>query len=573
MNQSDQNPAPSPSPASGVGGVPFRDAFDAMQLGVTIADPMGRIVYVNAALAAMHGYEPKELLGKPSRIFGAQSARQTLTTQSLSEVTRWKRETLNRKKDGSTFPVLLMSAVFEDDNDRTIGIVTVCEDISERKQQEESGALQSLRDPLTGLASRLFLLQLIKRVVHRRERHPDHLFAVLYVDLNRFTMINESLGHDAGDIVLRTVAERLALSIRPTDVIARLAGDEFAALLDGVRDESDGTRVAERFIDAFDEPVRIGERDLYIDASIGIAMGDSGHVDPEQYLADASAAMKRARTIGQSTYEVFDRNVHRRATGRLRLETELRHAIDHGDLLVLYQPIVDVATARVVGFEALVRWKHADRGLVSPGEFIPVAEETGLIIPIGSWVLRTACAQLAHWRGQFPDHSDLTINVNLSARHLGQADVVEEVLLALGETGLPPQNLKLEITETMLMEDAEAQLLVLKALREAGIGVVIDDFGTGYSSLSYLRQFHVDTLKIDRSFLGEPDDEDAWELVEMIIGLARGMGVSVVAEGVETEAQHERLRKLDCDKAQGFLFSRPIDADAATDLLGSQPTT
>jgi PAS domain S-box-containing protein len=513
--------------------IPFRDAFDAIQVGVTISDVSGNIVYVNPAAAAMHGYQAAELVGQPSSILGAAAARTTVTQQSLSDVSRWKRETLNLRKNGESFPVLLMSDVLEDASGKALAIVTVCQDISERKQREEAEVRAALRDPLTGLASRSFFLSLLDRVVQRRKRRPEHRFAVLYLELDRFTMITESL-----------------------------------ALLDGIEDESDSVRVAERWITAFVESFRVGASDLFLSAKIGIALSDAGHDDAEQYLADASAALQRARAKGDADYEVFNRAVHKRFTQRLRLETDLRRAIDLEEFRVVFQPIVDLRSELVVGFEALVRWSHDERGFISPGEFIPVAEETGLIVPIGTWVLQTACQQLAMWRTRF-QHADLTLNVNYTARHLRRADVVDEVLATLDAAGLPPQCLKLEITETMLMEDAETQIGVLTALREAGIRVAIDDFGTGYSSLSYLRRFHVDTLKIDRSFLGATEDATAWDIVKMIVALASGMGVSVVAEGVETVGQKNILRELGCDLGQGYLFGRPMDAAAADRLLGS----
>jgi len=552
------------------GDIPFQDAFDDTQVGITITDLAGRIVYVNPALAAMHGYEPQELVGRPAGILGASAARQTVTRQALSDVTRWKRETLNVKKSGESFPVLLMSDVMEDAAGQMLGIVTVCQDISERKQQEEAEVRAALRDPLTGLATRTFFLLLLDRVIKRRQRHPEHRFAVLYLDVDRFTLITESLGHEAADELLVTLAERLAASVRPSDTLARVSADVFVALLDDIDDDGDGALVAKRWVGELEKPFRVGGSELFLSAKIGIAVSDADHDDAEQYLADASAAQERARARGDVGYEIFDRKVHKRFTQRIKLETDLRRAVDQEEFRVVYQPLVDLQSELIVGFEALIRWSHDARGFISPVEFIPIAEETGLIVPIGEWVLRTACERLAAWRLRSPGR-ELTVNVNFSARHLKRAGVVDEVLATLEDTGLPPECLKLEITETMLMEEAEAQLEVLPALRKAGIRVAIDDFGTGYSSLAYLRRFDIDTLKIDRSFLGESEEASAWDIVKMIVALASGMGVGVVAEGVETVGQMQRLRELGCDIGQGYLFARPLTEEAAQQILDSAP--
>ncbi len=549
----------------------LRNAFDALQLGVLISDPSGLIIYVNPAAATMHGYDAAELIGQPARMLGAAAARRTLALDTTPDAQHWIGEALNVKKGGELFPVLVGSDLLVDASGQTLGTVIIYQDVSEQKRQEEAAIRASLRDPLTGLASRAFLLQLLERMVQRRRRHPEHRFAVLYLDLDRFALINNSLGHAAGDALLTEVARRLAASTRPNDIVARVASDEFVALLDDIRDESDGSRVAQRWLAALEQPFPVVGGEVFLAATIGIALSDAAHEGAEPYLTDASVALQRARSQGVATYQVSDPEAHQRSAMRLRLETDLRRAIEHDQLRVFYQPIVDLRSERVVGLEALVRWQHDERGLLPPAEFISVAEETGLILPIGAWVLRSACRQLAAWRQRWPGLGPLTVNVNVSARHLRQADIVDQVRATLAETGLPPENLKLEITETMLMDDAESQLKAVGALRHAAIGVVIDDFGTGYSSLSYLRRFRVDTLKIDRSFVRASEEAEAWAIVSMIVALARWMGISVVAEGVEQADQKLRLRELGCELAQGYLFGRPADADATERLLGSPP--
>lgn len=545
----------------------IRRALDTLPLGVTMTDAQGRIVYTNPADARMHGYTPDELLGRPGRILGAPSARQTLSVEELHAVEEWSRETLNVRKDGSTFPVRLWSEAIRDDDGTFLGMITVTEDISERTEAERADQLDALVDPLTGLASRTFFLELLRRAARRLHRHPDYRFAILYLDLDRFSLINESLGHAVGDELLSAVADRLRDRIRENDVAARIAGDEFAVLLDEIRDDTDATRAAERILGSFTTPFTAAGREVFLVASMGIALGHPEQADARTYVANATAALDRARAEGEGRFQVFDRAVQRRASVRLRLETDLRKGIDRDEVVPVYQPIVELAGGTVIGFEALARWRHADRGMISPAEFIPVAEETGLIVPVGVRMLRAACAQAADWLARDLGGPDLKMHVNVSVRHLRHAGFVDDLREILDETGLPARHLELEVTESLLMVDAEAQISVLLALRDLGVGTAIDDFGTGYSSLSYLQRFNVDTLKIDRSFLGGPDDDGEWEIVRMIISLAHTMDVIVVAEGVETEAQRERLRDLGCEQGQGYLFGKPLEPDAAERCL------
>jgi EAL domain-containing protein (putative c-di-GMP-specific phosphodiesterase class I) len=349
-------------------------------------------------------------------------------------------------------------------------------------------------------------------------------------------------------------------------VAARIVGDEFAVLIDSLGELTDATRVATRIVARFEQPLAIDDRDVYLTPTVGIAVSQPAIADPGQYLKDASLALRRARGA-EAAFEVFDPVVHQRAVQRLQLESELRWGIERAELRIVYQPIVDLKSRRVVGLEALVRWAHPERGIVLPEDFIPAAEDTGLIVPIDAWVLREACAQLATWLATIPSSRDLALHVNLSARHLRQANVVEQVLQTLAETGLPAPHLKVEVTETLLMEEGDTQLGVLRRLRTAGVGTVIDDFGTGYSSLNYLRRFPVDALKIDRSFLTPEARGDGWEIVSMIIALAQYKRAVVVAEGVEESEQARRLEELGCDRAQGYLYGRPLPSTQIEELL------
>jgi len=554
------------TPSAPPPGTDFRPVLDVMQLGVTVTDSTGHIVYSNPADAAMHGYAQDELVGQPASVFAPPTARKTVTTGELPNLRSWRREAINRRKDGSVFPVRLRSDMMRDETGRVEGFVTTCEDVTDEKRERDAELAGMLHDPLTGLASRTFLLELVSRAMRRAERHGDYHFAVLYVDIERFKLINESLGHDLGDALLTRVAERLKDAIRPNDVAARIAGDEFALLVDALRAPEDAIVIAERIIAGLDDPLTVGGREVFLTPNLGISYGHASQVDAEQYLKQAREAMYSARKTGRSLYGVFEESGRRRATQRLQLETDLRKALEEDEFRAVYQPIVDLANERTVAFEALVRWQHRDRGMVAPGEFIPTAEETGLVVPMGWWMVEESCRQLASWQREFPG-LNVAVSVNLSVRQLRQPRLVDRMLESLAAESLPPARLKLEVTESMLMDDVEVQIAILRRLREAGISVVIDDFGTGYSSLSYIQRFDFDVLKIDRSFLPTGGGDEGWELVRMIIELAQDKGAAVVAEGVETEHHTKRLRELGCDWAQGFWFAKPLPPDEATARL------
>jgi diguanylate cyclase (GGDEF)-like protein len=444
-------------------------------------------------------------------------------------------------------------------------------DIADRKKVEETLAHDALYDPLTGLPNRAFLTNLFERAVRRVRRRHDYRFGVIFLDLDRFKLVNDSLGHETGDRLLAGVAERLERCLRPGDVVARLAGDEFCILVDSIRDTSDAIRVAERVQQELKTPFQLKGHRVFATVSIGIATSD-GESDVEHLLRDADTAMYRAKSRGRSRFEVFDTAMHERAMQILEMESDLRTALEHGQIRLVYLPVVSLESRRISGFEALARWDHPVRGLIPPSEFVPVAEETGVIIPMGQWVLAEACRQMSKWVARFPHMRDLTISVNLSARQLQQADLVEDLRRILQQTGVSPGQLKLEVTETVLMDDPAFSTSVVERLGQLGVQVQIDDFGTGYSSLSYLSKLNIDTLKIDRSFIGSlgvPGERAV--IVEAIIRLARELGITVIAEGVETVEQLESLRALACQHGQGFLFSMPVTADAAGELLATQP--
>lgn len=425
----------------------------------------------------------------------------------------------------------------------------------------------AFHDSLTGLPNRAMFTELLKAEIESSKRRDDHMFAVLFLDLDRFKNINDSLGHTHGDLLLVAFAERLERTLRPVDTLARFGGDEFAILLSGMSDATDAVRVAQRIHDELTKPFVLDKNSAFATASIGIALSSTGYDRPEDILRDADTAMYRAKENGKARYELFDHGMHAKAVSRLQLESDLRQAIEEKQFCVYYQPIVSLQTGRLSGFEALVRWNHPRRGLVSPADFIPVAEETGLIVPIGEWVLNQACVQVRQWQLDSPSHRSLSLSVNLSARQVAQPDLLDRIKGALETSRLSPHCLKLEITESVVMENAEAATLMFKQLRSLGVQLSIDDFGTGYSSLSYLHRFPLNYLKIDRSFVMRLTTENDNAIVRTISTLARNLGMEVIAEGIETEEQHQQLKMLGCEYGQGYLFSRPVDNEGVLNLL------
>jgi diguanylate cyclase (GGDEF)-like protein len=421
-------------------------------------------------------------------------------------------------------------------------------------------------DALTELPNRALLTDHLRLSIERSKRRVDHLFAVLFLDLDRFKNINDSLGHSIGDQLLVAIARRIESCLRPMDTASRLGGDEFAILLDGLEDFNDAIRVAERVQHELSQPFNLSGYEVYTTASIGIALSTTGYDHPDNILRDADIAMYRAKDNGKARYEVFDTVMHTRAVALLKLENDLRRAIERQEFQVYYQPIVSLASDQIAGFEALVRWQHPDRGMVSPDEFIPLAEETALITEIGHWVLFESCRQVKQWQATY--QRPLLLSVNLSGKQFVQPNLIDQIKGILRETNFDPRWLKLEITETVVMENAEAATTMLLQLRDLGVQLSIDDFGTGYSSLSYLHRFPVTTLKIDRSFIGRmcENDENA-EIVRTIMTLASNLGMEVVAEGVETEEQLAQLRELKCDYGQGYLFSKPVNSETAEALI------
>ncbi|WP_044873059.1 EAL domain-containing protein [Pseudomonas sp. LFM046] len=439
--------------------------------------------------------------------------------------------------------------------------------VVERKRVEEQ-LIDAFHDPLTGLPNRALFADRLSRAVARGNRHRESTFAVLFIDLDRFKLVNDSLGHLAGDLLIIQVAARLGACLRQTDTLARMGGDEFTILLDDVDDADSPVRVAERLMAALEPPFFINGEQLYISASIGIAPSDLGYESAAEILRHADLAMYRAKTLGKHRFELFDRSMQEVAVERLTLENQLRQALHNGEFVLHYQPIVRLTGEQIVGVEALVRWQKSATERVYPGDFIQVAEDTGLILPLGLWVLREACTTMARWHREYPRPDPLTVSVNLSARQFAQHDLVLQVGSIIVETGIRPDCVRLEITESVSMADSERTATVLNQLHELGVRISIDDFGTGYSSLSYLHRFRMDVLKIDRSFVTQLDQcPEGRQIVQTILSLARNLGIEAVAEGVETAKHLAILKSLDCDFGQGYFFARPLSAAAFALLL------
>jgi diguanylate cyclase (GGDEF)-like protein len=441
-------------------------------------------------------------------------------------------------------------------------------DVTSRHAFEQQLQHAALHDTLTGLANRALFSKLLSQALARARRHPDYAFAVLFVDLDRFKVINDSLGHLIGDQLLKEVAWRLQGLLRTEDVIARFGGDEFVILLDNLGGPDHAHEIATRIREELKTPFLFGTHEICVSASIGITLGSSEHEKGDEILRNADIAMYRAKALGKNRHETFDAAMHDKAMARLALENDMRHALEWKQFVVKYQPIINLENQTIVGFEALTRWKRPDGQDVSPAEFIPIAEETGLIVPIGHWILSEACRQVAAWQQRYPMPSPLSVAVNLSPRELEQPGFVERIAEVLYETGIAEGSLHLELTERSLVDGSEASLARFRQLKALGVRLYLDDFGTGYSSLSYLHRFPIDTIKIDQSFINrmEANVKDD-TLVDAIIALAKKLGMEVIAEGVETEVQFRQLQATDCHFAQGHYFAAPGDREAIDSVL------
>jgi len=552
----------------------FRQLFENSPLAIAVQENDGRIRMVNAAFEKLFMFNHDELAGRIGL--------ECIVPQDLQEEARtmWRRqqrgqicslETSRMRKDGSTVQVFLLSFPIEINGLRE-GSYVIYQDISERKRAEEQLVHQSFHDALTGFPNRALLLDRLQQVLERSRQRAFPLFALLYLDLDRFKAVNDSLGPQMGDKLIALVAGMLKQQVSATDTVSRLGGDDFAVLVTELEAPREAMNLATRIQDEFIQPLQLDQHQVMTSVSIGIVVGPVAHERPELVLRDAEIAMYRAKEMGRRRIKLFQSTMREQAAEVLRLENDLRLAVERQEFVVHYQPLICMKTGRVKSFEALLRWQHPTRGLVFPDEFIAIAEDSGLIVPMGLLALEQACAQVRLWQQQVPEYADLDVSVNLSAKQFLQNDLIDQIDRAVERSGLDLEHLELEITESVVMENAQSARVMLQRLRSLGARLSIDDFGTGYSSLAYLQQLPVDSLKIDRSFVIRMDERSQdVEIVRAIVAMAHNLGKRVVAEGVETAAHARQLAAMSCDFFQGYYFARPVTAEQAGTLLQGAP--
>ena len=553
----------------------FRRAFDYAAVGMALVSPEGRWLQVNRALQKLIGYDEEALLATDfQHIIDPEDldlVQLHLGQLLKGDVPACQLELRYHHLHSYTVWGATGISLLSDPQTGAGHFIFQIQDITDRKRAEEQLIHSALHDHLTGLPNRALFIDHLKLAIKRARRRADDSFAVLFLDLDRFKVVNDSLGHAIGDCLLVGVARRLEAALRPGDTVARLGGDEFTILLEDLGDPAEALQVVARLQQDLARPFNFDGHEVFTTVSIGLAPSDARYERPEDMLRDADTAMYCAKAQGKARCAVFDQSMHSRVLETMQLENDLWRAVEREEFVVCYQPIMALADRRIAGFEALVRWQHPERGLLAPDMFIPLAEETGLINEIGRQVLRQACRQLRRWEEAYGDAvKALNVSVNLSSKQFLQPDLVEQVVAELTAAAIEPRRLRLEVTESLMVENVERANEVLRRLRDHGMQLSLDDFGTGYSSLSYLHHFPFNVLKVDRSFVAQIDSKDEnQEIVRTILLLAQNLGLDVIAEGVETESQLAALRRLKCEYAQGYLFARPLTAEAATELLAA----
>jgi diguanylate cyclase (GGDEF)-like protein/PAS domain S-box-containing protein len=551
----------------------FHSAFSHAAIGMALVSTEGKFIQANKAFSDMLGRNPAEMLTtrladlvNPEDIEALQAPVDKLVNGQLTTV---HTEIRGKHRDGTDVWMSINISLARDWQFRTHNLIVQAQDVSARRRAEAELFHNAYHDSLTQLSNRVHFDEQLNRAIARVQRHPEQRFAVMYLDFDRFKVVNDSLGHKAGDELLVNVARRLKAMLRETDVLARLGGDEFAILVEDLNRQRDAVELAERIHKELEKPIRLGHMDVAISASIGITFSTNNYHSSDDIIRDADIAMYKAKSKGKAQYALFDSSQHAHVSAQLQLETELRKALGKGQIYLEYQPICTLRDSKLVGFEALARWNHPERGMLEPSMFIPVAEETGLIVPLGNWVLAEACRQMRDWRS-IRDGNELRMSVNVSSLQLTHPDFVSHVGRSLQAAEMKPNQLTLEVTESVLMNGIENAVSTLTALRQMGVQLSIDDFGTGYSSLSYLATLPIDALKVDRSFIERMNREgEGGEIVKAIFKLGQALSKEVYAEGIETSAQLSQLRELGCEFGQGFLLSRPVNAERAGGILAA----
>ncbi len=547
----------------------FSQLFNNTPQAILILDTTGEIIDINKGFEALFGYHIEEIKGKQWQQIGVPVDRMEENEafyQSVLDGNTLRKETISLHKDNKLIHVSVIGFPLRYKN-RIDGYYYIYNDISQRKAFEKQLYHQAFHDSLTTMPNRVLFMERLGRAVERAKRYSDYAFAVLLIDLDRFKGINDSLGHLAGDTLLIKMASRFKSCVRNVDTVARLGGDEFAILTEEFKTTQEVIQVAKRIQNVTKLPFFIDDNEVQVSASIGIVLETRNYKTPENILRDADIAMYRAKAQGKARFKVFNKKMHEQVVESLKMENDLRNAIQKQELILHYQPIIAINNYKFEGFEALVRWNHPTLGIIPPSKFISIAEETGLIVPLGQWILSEACQQMKRWRQTFPEFPNFTMNVNISFRQFFEKDLLNFLSEVLRKNNMNPQFLKIELTESVLMDNEVSIIEKLNRMQSLGIKLAIDDFGTGYSSLAYLQQFPLDSLKIDRSFIKKIHEPEGMAIVKTIINLAKNLGLSVVAEGVEKKAQFETLKTIKCDNAQGFLFSRPMNKQAATTYL------
>lgn len=543
----------------------LKEAVECLPVGITITGGDGKIVYTNPAEAQIHGYTVEELLNREARQMAPHRLRMPMPLENLEKIGLWRRETLNQRKSGEEFPVQLTSVAVRNGEGSFLGVITACEDITERKAAEQRIVQLAYHDTLTGLPNRWMFQDRLGHALAAAARDGRQV-GVMFLDLDHFKDVNDTLGHEFGDKLLWAVAQRLAASTREADTLARLGGDEFVFILTHL-DELDGVAaVAERIQASFRLPFELEGRQIYSGASIGIAIYPEDGRDVASLLQSADMAMYHAKGQGRHTYHFYSREMNQNIRRKVALENGLRRALERQEFHLVFQPQWDLLSGALIGLEALIRWDSAELGSIPPASFIPLAESSGLILAIGEWVLRGACAQVAAWLAAGYDVP--RVAVNIAGQQIKRPDFLAMVDAVLQETAMPARHLELEFTESVLMDEPGHTTIILQELKNRGIHLSVDDFGTGFSSLTYLRHFPIDRIKIDRAFIADLiGNPEGGALVEAIIAMGRSLKLNVMAEGVENCAQLEFLTLRGCNEAQGFLFAKPLSAEAMSAFL------